>query len=336
MDTALRDVYAALSNAFLHLIVMPTEACNFRCKYCYEDFALGRMRPEIVGGLKQLLDRRAPELQSLTLSWFGGEPLLARDVVRDILRHVSALRLLHPRLQFSSDITTNGWFLTPELVHEFAALGLARYQVSVDGPREWHDRTRVRAGGGATFDRIWNNLRALRALPDAFVVLVRLHASRDNATALHEFVAEYGAEFGPDPRFKLLLRKLSPLGGAHDADFPFLDDHAGANVLDTLEAIAAANGVEALRADHLQPVCYAARGNSFVVRADGRLGKCTVALDHPANDVGRLHADGRVDVRDEAMRPWMRGLFSGDARELECPMRGHADPARVTLVRGLA
>ena len=30
-------------------------------------------------------------------------------------------------------------------------------------------------------------------------------------------------------------------------------------------------------------VCYAARGNSYVVRADGRLNKCTVALEHPNN-----------------------------------------------------
>ncbi len=32
-----------LTNHHLGLILMPTEQCNFRCTYCYEDFAIGKM-----------------------------------------------------------------------------------------------------------------------------------------------------------------------------------------------------------------------------------------------------------------------------------------------------
>jgi uncharacterized protein len=69
-------------------------------------------------------------------------------------------------------------------------------------------------------------------------------------------------------------------------------------------------------------VCYAARGNSFLVRADGRLGKCTVALAHPRNDIGRIHEDGTLEIDSARAWPWMRGLASGDARELFCPLEG--------------
>jgi hypothetical protein len=72
-------------------------------------------------------------------------------------------------------------------------------------------------------------------------------------------------------------------------------------------------------------VCYASRGNSFVIRADGRVNKCTISLDDPANQVGRLEPDGRLILDHDRIMPWMRGLFSGDTKELQCPMIGLAD-----------
>ncbi len=51
-----------------------------------------------------------------------------------------------------------------------------------------------------------------------------------------------------------------------------------------------------------------------------------MALEHPQNQVGRIHADGRVELEDAKMLQWMRGLWSGNPEELECPMKGYADP----------
>jgi sulfatase maturation enzyme AslB (radical SAM superfamily) len=46
-----RELLGCIANDQLHLVVMPTEACNFRCTYCYEDFRYTRMEPEVVRGL---------------------------------------------------------------------------------------------------------------------------------------------------------------------------------------------------------------------------------------------------------------------------------------------
>src|SRR2546426_838955 len=77
-----------LRNDHLHLILFPTEQCNFRCTYCYEDFAIGRMTAATVASIKRLIDRRLRGLRSLVVSWFGGEPLLARAVVEEISQHI--------------------------------------------------------------------------------------------------------------------------------------------------------------------------------------------------------------------------------------------------------
>ncbi len=311
----------------LQLILMPTEACNFRCVYCYEDFKLRRMEPRVVRGIKNLLDRRAAGLETLWLSWFGGEPLLALDIVRDIQTHARRLAERHPNLRVVSDMTTNAYLLSPRVFEELLDLGVTEYQVTFDGPRELHDRRRVLAGGRGTFDRIWKNVRAMAGVSKEFDVVIRLHVSRDNAGDLPRFVDLYRAAFGRDPRFKLHFRPLSRLGGRADTTPQVLqgDDERG-QVLEDLRRLAADRGVATVNEAEVDPICYAVHTNSYVVRADGRLNKCTVALEHPANQVGQMLEDGTLRVSEPRMQTWLRGLYSGDARELMCPMRGVADP----------
>jgi uncharacterized protein len=60
-----------LRSDYLNLMLMPTEACNFRCVYCYETFENKKMSKGVVGGIKALIDRRGSELSELRISWFG-------------------------------------------------------------------------------------------------------------------------------------------------------------------------------------------------------------------------------------------------------------------------
>ena len=80
-----RDCAAAWAEDHLHLIVMPTEKCNFRCVYCYEDFSIGRMKRAVIDGVKALIRRRVASLSSLEIQWFGGEPTLAHDIVCEVM-----------------------------------------------------------------------------------------------------------------------------------------------------------------------------------------------------------------------------------------------------------
>jgi uncharacterized protein len=321
------EVVRSLSNNILHLILMPTEACNFRCVYCYEHFQYKRMEPRVVAGVRNLLSHRAPSLDSLTISWFGGEPLLARDIMEDVLLHARSLQGANPSLRFRSDVTSNGYFLSRDVFERFRELGIASYQISFDGPKAWHDRKRVLAGGKGTYDRIWQNLTMLREIPGDFHILVRLHADRENAHALPTFMDEYEQTFGSDPRFELFVRTLSRLGGPNDSVLPVFGADEGRKAVEALRQRARASRLKQREFTPGEAVCYAARGNSFLIRANGRINKCTVALEHPNNQVGRLLEDGTVELDVPRMGMWMRGLLSGDSQELQCPMLGYAEPA---------
>jgi len=322
----------ALSPMLLHLILLPTEACNFRCTYCYEDFKLGRMGEDVVRGIEILLSRRVPKLRRLDLSWFGGEPLMARDIMLRILDHVARLRQEHPELQFNSDATTNGILLTPELLERFQSLGLTRFQISFDGPPRHHDRKRVKVGGAGTFDRIWANLLAIRDLDLACTITIRLHVDQENAGSCPEFLRRFRREFGGDARFPLFLRLLSRWGGPNDATLPVYAAGDGEEALARLRSLAEELEIPLHRSGSEDRICYAARGNSFLIRADGRVNKCTLALNAAANQVGRLTGDGKLLIDAQRAGPWMRGLWTNSAEALECPKEGLVSPDPIGMV----
>ena len=76
------------------IIVNPTLDCNLRCWYCYEEHRHGAtMTPETLQALCRLVDQTVerPELKTLSVSFFGGEPLLPfRKVVLPLLQHAAA------------------------------------------------------------------------------------------------------------------------------------------------------------------------------------------------------------------------------------------------------
>jgi uncharacterized protein len=188
--------------------------------------------------------------------------------------------------------------------------------VSLDGPAQHHDHTRVRADGQGTFDRIWRNLSSIREGSADVRVLLRVHLTPGNLAVMPAFLTRLRDAFLDDPRFRVFLKRVVRLGGANDASMEVLD--AEDERIAALEEIVRAVGPgESLFEP--EEVCYAARANSLMVRADGRLGKCTVGLSEPANTVGRLLPDGSLEVDNPKFRQWLRGWELRDSELTACP-----------------
>jgi len=213
--------------------------------------------------------------------------------------HAQRLLSTHPDLRVFSDITTNAYRLSRQCFERTLALGITQYQISFDGAASAHDQKRVLAGGQGTFDRIWTNLLAMRDVDGDFDAIVRLHVATDNVTSVGEFTGQFQAQFGADRRFKLYYRPLGRMGGANDKSLPAFEHEDGLRVSEALARQAKGLSISHITNDDIAPICYAARANSFVVRADGRLNKCTVALQHPQNQVGRLLESGEIELNAE-------------------------------------
>ena len=194
--------------------------------------------------------------------------------------------------------------------------------------------TSVTQASGGTFDAIWQKLLIMRRSNYELDVTVRVHfdpSTIDHLTQIPGFLTTIAKElFVNDPRFRLTFNPIEPWKLSKIPQFH--DDRAKAEALKILLQAAKSAGLTAsqlpqhsntlLTGESGHAVCYAARTNSFVIRSDGRIAKCTVAFEDDKNVIGHLLPSGELKIDPERHMPWVRGLISGDDAALRCPASG--------------
>ena len=103
--------------------------------------------------------------------------------------------------------------------------------------------------------------------------------------------------------------------------FPTVDDPKDCEKLETRFEAQAKKWFPANNFKGEGYVCYACKGNSLVIRADGSIQKCTVALYDKRNTIGRLNDDGTLSINQEKYRSWLQPLFQGTDSDLQCPAK---------------
>lgn len=304
------------SSSYLNLIILPTEACNFRCTYCYETFENRKMPRSVVTGIKSLIDRRSADLDELEISWFGGEPLLALDVITEISKHAVHVGRTEG-FAFRAGMTTNGYFLNQDRFSQCLKNKIDFFQISLDGDSDDHNASRKLASGGGTFDRIWSNLIAMKGTNGEFVVLLRLHYTMENFISVGQFARRIHDVFGDDRRFRLFFRHISRLGGPNDDSISIVSEQDQKEIEAHLWD---ASGYLPPPSQDESYVCYAAKGNSLLIRSTGRLAKCTVALNDSCNDIGWISEGGEVCVDQRKYQRWIAPLVEADWENVGCPL----------------
>ena len=151
----------------LSLLIKPASgSCNMRCRYCfYADEAenravalLGRMTRET---MHTMVDKALAYADGdCTFAFQGGEPTLAGlDFFRDLSDYVDS-RPNPKRVRVHYAVQTNGYALDEDWAEWFAENHVL-VGISLDGPKELHDRYRVDREGKGTFNRVMASIRLL-------------------------------------------------------------------------------------------------------------------------------------------------------------------------------
>lgn len=322
-EKLMQALAASLRDDLLELILLPTEKCNFRCTYCYENFSNGQMNPSIVSGIKSLIKRHINNQRALFVSWFGGEPLLALPIIEDISSCILSTIGEQTTFHYKANMTTNGYLLNLSTIRRLSKLGINKYQISLDGPELLHDQTRIRANGNGSFNQIWDNLLAIKGGATPVQIRLRIHLTPDNLSFMPDFLTQVQEAFLDDKRFSVLLKPIAPFGGPNDNTMSFLDQKQQENILSDLKSMLLTSGT---RSDSVSipttDICYAAKHNSVVIRSNGNLCKCTVKLNDPSNIIGQLLPDGTLQIDPARQKPWFRGWKARDTSILACPANG--------------
>ena len=144
-------------NVIKALCLHVAHTCNLNCGYCFA--SQGKYHGERalmsfeVG--KQALDflmDNSGSRTNLEVDFFGGEPLMNWDVVKQLVEYARSVEKERGK-NFRFTLTTNGMLIDDEVI-EFANREMSNVVLSLDGRKEIHDRTRVDYAGGGSYERI--------------------------------------------------------------------------------------------------------------------------------------------------------------------------------------
>ncbi len=131
--------------------------CNLACRYCFAEEGEYHGRRAIMSyevGKKALdfLVANSGNRTNLEVDFFGGEPLMNWEVVKQLVAYGRSLEEEHHK-KFRFTITTNGVLLNDEIL-EFVNKEMGNMVLSIDGRKEVHDRMRPHRGGQGSYDEI--------------------------------------------------------------------------------------------------------------------------------------------------------------------------------------
>jgi uncharacterized protein len=183
-----------------------------------------------------------------------------------------------------------------------------------------HNSTRRLMSGGGTFQRIMGNIRALKESDVEFTITLRLHLTPDNATDMDELINMLDYELKGDKRFNFFLKRITNLGGPNSDQIKMISIQEGEEIIAKLNKKITNNDVINNDKKMQEYICYAAKPNSLLIRANGKISKCTVALNDEFNYIGEIHQDGSLTINNQRLHPWLRGFSTMNSNDLHCPL----------------
>lgn len=152
------------------LVLILTEACNMRCKYCiYSDYYPGiksysNKEMSISTALKAVdkyilfhkEKQRMGILVEPSITFYGGEPFLKFDVIRAVINYCEQKNF---KAKFFA--TTNGTIMSNEIIDYIIEKDI-HVAFSLDGHKENHDRNRVLVNNSPTFELVFENIKKIQ------------------------------------------------------------------------------------------------------------------------------------------------------------------------------
>lgn len=307
-----RQLEARFQTSTLGLTICPTLRCNFRCPYCFE---ASQRHGEFMSAATQelLLDwiKGHANIQTLSVIWYGGEPLLAFDTICSLTKRFLALGLAYDKV----GLVTNGYLLNREKIAQLNDLKINSVQITLDGPPEVHDTRRVLAGGGPTFARILENVDALMDSDYDGECDIRINVDKRNLEHFIGLRSELVARFKGKKLFVYPGRVDVMADQTYDGRCCLdIGEWAGFN-------LELGRRLEMLPPGGLHPwgnldgTCVANTHQGFLLGPEGELYKCWDDVGRAAMVVGNIHA------KDTITNPVLRAQYATGVepyRDPEC------------------
>lgn len=316
------DVYKKMA-LLNNIIFKVTEECNLDCYYCvYGSLYKEQLKKEgkektmtIDTAIKTFNFFRKYWNQAfykrpLNIGFYGGEPLLNLDLIKDIVQYV---RSTFPYNKLDLKITTNGLLLDRSI--DYLVENDFKIMVSLDG-NENHNAYRLTRDGKSSFEKIARNLDTIcLTYPDFFQRNIVFHSVLHNKNSISEIQDFFRNRYNKAPVLSRLsvaevndtrieeFKMISDTGVEVNSprleiDNEFVRSHQGTQILQILSMLS-------MRFHSFSELLYPSNIDKLVtgsclpfekifVLADGTLLPCERA--NCGNSFGNINHDGSIDI----------------------------------------
>lgn len=308
-----------------------TYNCNFRCPYCYErrDTKDGKHKivftPEMVDLAYKTMNDIQPveKLRYKIITLYGGEPLLAEN--RDIVAYIINEGV---KRGYRFSAVTNGYELD-SFVDFLDKDKITSVQITIDGPRESHDKRRIHYTGHGTFDKVVDNV--LVALAKGIGVSVRMNTDGHNMNELEElkrFFEDKG--FFSYKTFKFYSAPIKDNDSMSGAEHETLNLVSGSSFvkqhkLHHTEQQCQDFGVTKRILDAVKdkkPISFgsvfcAAQSNGYLLDPLGRIYPCWETVNKEEHILG-TYLGGEINWNDDVVNRWRSSNINANTQCLRC------------------
>ncbi len=188
------------------IVIAPTLQCNYNCEYCFEDGRRNNnsMTPQIVEAVVNYVKNHLfGETKELKVIWFGGEPLLKMDLIREISKELIKV-CNKKRIMYHAHIVTNGYFLTNEIAKEISEeYGIRTAQITLDGPVHIYERIKQTPMGA--YNKVLDNIVGASKFMN---ICIRLNITPNYYPYLLKYVDELMEIFRDCPTISIYLAEI--------------------------------------------------------------------------------------------------------------------------------
>lgn len=278
---------------FLCIYFVPTSRCNFICPYCYQQ------------GINKLEDLTYTEIdlfveffigyvirnkiKTINFVLHGGEPTIDWNSIKYILPKISDFCKMH-KINFFTQIVTNGYLLTKDKVDYFREFNFRRIQVTLDGDKESHNNRRVLLNGHGTYDVIVSNLLSILENNLIDIISLRIDIDKNNYSNIKKFISKLSSMFPPS-RIRLSLgfitNTITNDSNNYFSQNGFTSSELGEKYLE-LYKLAISHFFEMPDAYTVSSFCTAKMKHSFIITPKGFFYKCLSFVGRQDFSIGKL------------------------------------------------
>jgi len=279
--------------------------CNLRCTYCYEKHIPSKMSEDTILSIKKWLEKEIINYKFILVQWFGGEPLIEADTVYELSRFIKDFAKKHSVL-YSIHMTTNGYLFTKSIARKLFDAGIGDYQITLDGPPEFHNQLRVLQNKKGTFEKIFNNMIMLANLDSKIKITLRVNFNHTNIKSIPDLLVMFPEEIRSQIRivFEPIFGECSIAAVSNISSSNI--SHLLSEYYDQADRLGydVTLGLSSIYTGKLV-YCFAERENQYIINYNGDCFKCSVADFDSQERAGYIDVSGNFIVNPEIYDMWV-------------------------------